>query len=86
MTKRAFYKTTITPTPDIMNKVPVQVDVSWLACKNECIPEKVSFYLDIPITGHDLRPSMRWIKADKWPKTVLRLSLRTEKSTSGWLC
>ena len=61
--KRAFYKTTITPTPDIMNKVPVQVDVSWLACKNECIPEKVSFYLDIPITGHDLRPSMRWIKA-----------------------
>ncbi len=56
----AYYRATIVPTPDVFRVAQMEAEVSWLACREECLPKKVKFYLDIPITQQDLRPSQKW--------------------------
>lgn len=60
--KTAYYKAVIIPSGDVFNKVRLEAEINWLACKDECIPEKTTFYLDMPVTGNDLRPTQQWDK------------------------
>jgi len=56
----AYYKATIVPTPDVFRLAQMEAEVSWLACREECFPQKVTFFLDVPITQQDLRFSKKW--------------------------
>lgn len=56
----AYYKATIIPGGDILNKAVLKAEVSWLACKDECLPEKASFYLELPVTEQDLWTNQGW--------------------------
>lgn len=60
--KTAFYKTTIVPSNDVNNQAKIKVKVSWLACREECIPEKTEFNFILPITEQDLQPTASWQK------------------------
>lgn len=61
--KTAYYKTTIMPGGDVLGAARLRADISWLACREECVPEKVSIYIELPVTGQDLRPTAQWDKA-----------------------
>ncbi len=58
--KNAYYKAVIEPSEDVFNKAVLVADVEWLACREECIPEKATFFIKFPVTQQDLRPSTRW--------------------------
>ena len=59
--KDAYYAAEIIPVP-FSGSETVRVRVSWLACKDECIPESVAFELRLPATSFDLRPQAEWEK------------------------
>ncbi len=56
----AYYRATIVPTSDVFRIAQMEAEVSWLACREECLPKKVKFFLDLPVTQQDLRPSQKW--------------------------
>ena len=63
--RTAFFKTTITPTENNFSIQNFDVNVSWLACKDECINENVKFSFTMPTTPRDLLPNQTWKIEDK---------------------
>lgn len=63
--KTAYYKATIIPSDDVMKEAKLEAQVSWLACKDECVPGKTNFVLNLPIIHQDLQPGETWLKASK---------------------
>lgn len=51
----AYYKTTVVPLPRPERRIEIPLQVSWLACREECIPEKFSLVLSFEVT--DLNPA-----------------------------
>lgn len=56
----AYYKTTIRPHPEILNKAPMKTKIKWLACKEECVPGHAEFEFTLPLTHQDLVPTPQW--------------------------
>ena len=59
--KTAYYKATIKPSADVYKTAKLEIEAAWLACNEECQPESAKFYLDLPMTEHNLRPSQTWL-------------------------
>lgn len=59
---KAYYTATIIPAPDAINAAELRTDISWLACKDECVPEKVDFDFKLPVTNKPVKISKDWIK------------------------
>lgn len=57
----ALYKVKILPIKTDMMSADFKADISWLACKEECVPEKVSFDFKLPITTQIITNSQDWI-------------------------
>ncbi len=66
----AYYKTTINPQKTFGNNAVIKAEVRWLACKEECVPEKAELKINFPITERDMMPTMQWqeisAEAKKW--------------------
>lgn len=60
--KTAYYKAVIVTGGDVLGDAKLKAEVSWLACRDECIPEKVSIFAALPITEQDLQPNVQWNK------------------------
>lgn len=43
-------------------KAHIRANAKWLVCREECIPEKASLVLDLPIAGAPAKPDPRWTK------------------------
>ena len=58
--KSAYWKYRVTHSEN--EKINLQAKVSWLACKEECVPETVRISLDIPVLKHksERHPLSRW--------------------------
>lgn len=54
--KLAYYKASIKPSRDYRGYADFSGKISWLACKDECVPEKFLFNFRLPITNKDLLP------------------------------
>lgn len=52
--KVAYYRTSIKPYVDARGKAEFSGKITWLACQEECVPEKFIFNFTLPITEHDL--------------------------------
>ena len=50
----AYYRTTIIPYNAALGRLEFKGEVTWLACKDECIPEKFNFSFTLPVTNKDL--------------------------------
>ena len=59
----AYYKATIRPdaaSAAVGGEAVLTADVRWLACREECVPEKARLRLKLPITYRDLLPGKEW--------------------------
>ncbi len=52
--KEAYYRTSIVPYSAFLGRVEFKGKISWLACKEECVPESFLFNFSLPITKKDL--------------------------------
>ena len=52
--KTAYYRTSIKPYHAAIGRINFRGQVSWLACKDECIPEKFDFSFTLPVTKKDM--------------------------------
>lgn len=56
----AYYTATIVPTDRPERVQDLEVEIQWLACYEECIPEKMVRTLSLPITDLNLLPGNEW--------------------------
>ncbi len=56
----AYYKAVMKPSPDIWRDVHFKARVSWLACREECVPESLRFEFSLPVIHADLAYSPLW--------------------------
>lgn len=70
----AYYKVQIIPGTDVINRADMRADISWLACKDECIPEQVSIRMSLPIVHQDLQPTAQWKKAYQQAKASFEVA------------
>lgn len=61
----AYYEATIIPSKEVLNKASFTTDISWLACKDECVPEKKTFTFSLPVTKNNIFPLKTWEEAKK---------------------
>lgn len=61
--KVAYYRASIKPYADARGKAEFSGKITWLACRDECIPEKFMFNFTLPVTGHDLLVNQNFAEA-----------------------
>lgn len=70
----AYYSATIVPTDRPENVQDLEVEIDWLACREECVPEKMVRTLSLAVTDINLLPGNDW-------KNETELALRSLKTS-----
>ncbi len=59
---KAFYLVEFQPDEAIQSSADFQVNISWQACNEECLPQKTSLSFSLPVSGHNVFPTQKWQK------------------------
>lgn len=64
----AYYKTQITFPETVQGLQKFKVKISWLGCRDECIPGKTEFYFELPVSEQMQKHNATWNREFKLAK------------------
>ena len=67
----AYYLATIVPFKNAEKLQNLEVEVKWLACRDECVPEKLVRTLVLPVTEFNVLPTQLWKEESSLAKKSL---------------
>lgn len=76
----AYYMASIIPAPRPEKNISMIAKISWLACHDECIPERIQRKLDFHVTGLNVMPSMEWLNESEAAERSLTTYSEVENS------
>lgn len=83
--KTAYYRAKIVPVDRPEPSIELGVDVSWLACKDECIPEKFSRSLRFKVTKLNPAPSKLWREENQRAEKSFQAKTQAENEEYNFL-
>lgn len=83
--KTAYYRAAIKPYADARGRAEFSGKITWLACLDECIPEKFMFNFTLPVTNHDLIVNKHFAEASLSAQKMFMDSHTDIQNQSLWM-
>ncbi len=80
----AYYKTSVKPAADVEKQVRLSGKITWLACQEECVPEKFLFDFSLPVTNQPQITDSTFAKASAAAEKLFAKASDNTQNQSLW--